>query len=1770
MGAGPSVPTSLSHTITFDEFPVGTTIADPTLYHLEGAAIGSGVVNCEQTYHCAYTATSTSYPGSGPFLTAPIDNSNPDYYPNSEYLASDFINPSIDPLTSNVLGASGVHNVSFDLVPYGWPYINGPIKVQWLNLQFLTSRGTQGRFVETSYYPTDGSVIHVTQPAGEDWIAAGAYIDNLAQPMFGLDNLSWSGYAHPTAGEQGRTFNASSFSTTCKSGDPVDCATGAFNEDVTDVAIPGRGIGLSLSRSYNSQAAQVDGRFGYGWTDSYAMSLALDSGTGSATVTQENGAEATFQPDGSSAYVPDPGIRAALSENPDGSYIFARRSDRETFTFDSAGHLTSETDRNGYVTTLAYTGSNLSSVTDPAGRTLTFSYSGGHVASVTDPLGATVYYTYDAAGNLETVTDRAGRLTRYGYDSNHLLLTITNPRQGVTTNVYDAGGRVTSQTDPANLTTTWSYTGDNSSATGGQTILTDPHGNETVYVYANLELLSVTHAYGTDRAATTSYAYDAVTLARVSVADPDGRTTTSAYDSDGNLTASTDGAGQMTTYTYDASGDRLTQSAPGGGETDWTYDASGNTLTTTDVAAAATTTYHYDDPAHPGDLTSATDPDGRVTRYAYDSFGDKTATTVTPTPGTSYTSTAVFDANGNQVCSVSPAQHASGISCPPAGDPRVAGTTTTVYNADGQPTAVTNPQGHTVGTAYDGNGNVVSQTDADGNVTHTNYDGDNRPTSVTTGYGGAAPATSNTSYDITPGTAPCTGAITGATYCTSTSDPDGDQTVSYYNADDQRVAQVRPGGQIIRYVYDLAGQQTMLTDAAGRVTTTSYDLDGRPSSITYSDGATPGATYTYTPDGQRATMIDGSGTTTYSYYADDRLESVTNGSGATVSYQYDGAGHVTQLTYPNGHTITNIYDGAGQLQSQTDWAGHTTSYQYNPDGAFDGATLGNGDTIGNSLNADDALTRTTLTNGATTLAAINYTRDNADLNNQQDDSGVISGSTPYGYNDKNQLTSAATASYGYDPAGQPTSYRGATQTFNSMGELTGVTGGGAATSIGYDTVGDRITSQSNTAAAPTVFDYDQAGHLLDASTGYRYHPINAVRVADTRPGSGQPYAGQTLAAGATLNIATTGQGGIPQTGVSAVLLNITEVSTTGSGYVTAFPTGSTRPTTANLSLVSGQAISGEATIKPGTNGQIAIYNSAGSTNIVVDVLGYFGTTGDTLVPLTATRIADTSTGSGYQGAGSHLVAGGTLNVQVTGNGGVPANAVAVVIDVSASNTKSTGSLTVYAAGTARPATTNLNYIARTPQTEQVVVPVSTTTFPLGAITVYNGGSATSDIAVDVVGYYISSATGQPYTPITNARVADTVTGSGYPYAGQHIGSGGAVTIQVAGANGIPAGSTAVLVSLTSLNTSSAGSLTAYPAGAAQPTAVITLATLKNQNASGEALIALNSAGALTIHNSAGTTDVILDVEGYTTAPLANYSYNGDGLRTTATAQTGTVTRFSYDSSGQAPKLLSDGSTNYIYGPNGTAVEQINDAGTAVDYYLSDAIGSTRVLTDQSGAVAATYTYDPYGNLASRTGAATTPIQFAGAYHDSVTGYYYLLHRYYDPATGQFTSVDPALDTTGQPYNYAGDNPVNQIDPNGLDWYNPFSWSAKSWATFGVVLGAVALASTGVGLLADSAALTYTGVALGTAATFIDEKGCKAGDQKACAGFALGLLASLVGGGSLAIERLGLAEAGQHATSETIVAASNWSSLQSVLDSLGLGIAGAQETIDIAGLLSETC
>jgi RHS repeat-associated protein len=138
-----------------------------------------------------------------------------------------------------------------------------------------------------------------------------------------------------------------------------------------------------------------------------------------------------------------------------------------------------------------------------------------------------------------------------------------------------------------------------------------------------------------------------------------------------------------------------------------------------------------------------------------------------------------------------------------------------------------------------------------------------------------------------------------------------------------------------------------------------------------------------------------------------------------------------------------------------------------------------------------------------------------------------------------------------------------------------------------------------------------------------------------------------------------------------------------------------------------------------------------------------------------------------------------------------------------------------------------------------------------------------------------------------------------------------------------------------------------------------------------------------------------------------------------------------------------GSTYYTHDNSGQLIDERTSTGTY--YYLFDGLGSVVGLSDSTGALVGneTYQYDPYGQLIVQPHTAalrTNAWRYASGYYDVSTGLYKFGIRYYDAAIGRWTqrdSVGGSLTETVKvnPYVYAGDDPVNLVDPSGRDAVN---------------------------------------------------------------------------------------------------------------------------------------
>lgn len=122
---------------------------------------------------------------------------------------------------------------------------------------------------------------------------------------------------------------------------------------------------------------------------------------------------------------------------------------------------------------------------------------------------------------------------------------------------------------------------------------------------------------------------------------------------------------------------------------------------------------------------------------------------------------------------------------------------------------------------------------------------------------------------------------------------------------------------------------------------------------------------------------------------------------------------------------------------------------------------------------------------------------------------------------------------------------------------------------------------------------------------------------------------------------------------------------------------------------------------------------------------------------------------------------------------------------------------------------------------------------------------------------------------------------------------------------------------------------------------------------------------------------------------------------------------------------------YTYGP-GTDEPLVGQRQPKIFFYEADGLGSVTSLTDPTGALAATYTYDSFGFLTNSTGSATNWFRYTGRQFDSDTALYYYRARYYDAMSGRFLSEDPTEFTGGfNFYAYTANNPLRYKDPSGM-------------------------------------------------------------------------------------------------------------------------------------------
>jgi hypothetical protein len=426
-------------------------------------------------------------------------------------------------------------------------------------------------------------------------------------------------------------------------------------------------------------------------------------------------------------------------------------------------------------------------------------------------------------------------------------------------------------------------------------------------------------------------------------------------------------------------------------------------------------------------------------------------------------------------------------------------------------------------------------------------------------------------------------------------------------------------------------------------------------------------------------------------------------------------------------------------------------------------------------------------------------------------------------------------------------------------------------------------------AAPTIdldaicFGFDNCAYLKGgpSTTSGAFHPTPPTRILDTRFGVG--ISEPIRSGGGRLNdpnpinrrletanheLKVTGVGGVPEAGVSAVLLNVTAVAPPGPGYVAVTPKAAAccggmaifddqasvpagEPATSNLNVAGGDIVPNLVLARVGAGGKVRIYNWWGPTEMVADIAGWIGTggahtNGSGFAGVTPVRVLDSRNNIGT--TKGIFAANETRDIKVTGVAGVPTNAVSVVVNITVTQPQGSGFATAFPKGVALPTASNLNYVAGTTRANLAVVKVGTN----GLISL-NAAETSAHLIVDVMGSF--GPYGGWVEAIDPVRLVDTRNTTGPMLVDVPQ------VIQVRGQAGIPADATAVILNVTAANPHGFGYFTLWPTGVAQP-ATSNVNFVGGQNVPNMVMVKIGTNGTISVNDSVNRSDLIIDVFGF--------------------------------------------------------------------------------------------------------------------------------------------------------------------------------------------------------------------------------------------------------------------------------------------------------------------
>lgn len=750
-----------------------------------------------------------------------------------------------------------------------------------------------------------------------------------------------------------------------------------------------------------------------------------------------------------------------------------------TYKYDNLNRLVEEVLPTGEITTYSYDeNNNIVKIQDNSDRAYTYEYDKeNRLVKTINPLGHTEQYIYDLAGNVEKIIDVAGDEINYQYDAvgrlqqikyqeentykfkhdvNGNIVESIDANGNVSKKEYDAIDRVTSEIDATGSITKYEY---DKVSNVVKTI--DALNGTTIYGYNNAgQITEVTDANG------NKYTLEYDKLGNnTKVIDALGNETTLEYDKENKLVKTTSSEGLVTQYEYNKLGQVTKVYDNANNQVIYTYE---NTrVVKQEDIAGRTIEYKYD---LAGNVIEIKNYDDTITKYEYDKLDRLTKVTDAEGNTTEFT----YDTKGNVITKKEDDQRIWQYE----------------YDRIGNILKETNPEKATTKYEYDKNSNLLKIVNANGTEKTYTYDALNRITSITDENSN----TTTVSYDALS-------RIIGITK------PEGGKTEYLYDAVGNLIKEkdelenittyeydamqnlrkiISPKGAVTQYEYNTLGDVIKTTDALGNITTNKLNLNGQIEEITQPNGAKYSYQYdvlqrltkVQAPEGLERTLvydlkdnlieeIDANGNSTkYTYDIMHRLIGVTNANENKEIYEYDNRGNLKSFTNTKGVKTEYTYDVLDRLNSTIDATGLVTTFEYD--------TLGNltkQDRSGGRITTyqyDNVSNITKVTNALNNSTSYEYNKE-SNLTKQTDALGL---STIYGYDLKGQLTKVTDAknnsiNIGYDAHGNISEVK------NQLGN---------SKKYEYDLL-DRLTSVENEKGIKTNYEYDAVGNLTKTING---------------------------------------------------------------------------------------------------------------------------------------------------------------------------------------------------------------------------------------------------------------------------------------------------------------------------------------------------------------------------------------------------------------------------------------------------------------------------------------------------------------------------------------------------------------------------------------------------------------------------------------------------------------------------------------------------------------